>query len=162
MKATYRISEDDYVNAMKLFYKLSPILIAIFLAVTLVLIGLIVFGSPATQAGAIGGLAGGAIVLVVGRYIISPIISRQHYRKYKAIHEEMTIELLDDGLRFFSKNGDGKLIWDNMLKWRQNDKYILIYPMPRLYYVLPKSIESNGFDVSLLTSQLAKHVGKPI
>ncbi|MFO1371988.1 MAG: hypothetical protein U1F42_06205 [Candidatus Competibacteraceae bacterium] len=81
MKATYRITENDYVNAMKLFAKLSPKMLVIYLAIALILIALAVFGRPELRAGAIGGLAGGFIVTVVGRYIASPILSRRHYRK---------------------------------------------------------------------------------
>jgi len=161
MKVKYRISEDDYVSAMKLFAKLSPRESGIYSASTVVLVVLAVFGTPLIKAGAIGGLAGGAIVTLVGRYIVSPILARRHYQKYKAIHQEFTIELLDDGVRFTSPDADGKLTWDKMLKWRENQDYILIYPMPQLYHIVPKSIATGGFDVKLLTNRLSQYVGKP-
>ena len=161
MNATYRISEDDYVNAMKLFAKLTPRAIAVYLVAALVFVVLAIFGSPVIKGGAIGGLAGGLIVTVVGRYIVSPILARKHYRKYKGIHDEFTVEILDDGVRFTSPNSDGKLTWENMLKWRQNENYILIYPMPRIYHILPKSIATSGFDVPFLINQLNQHVGRP-
>ncbi|MEM4989888.1 YcxB family protein [Collimonas sp. H4R21] len=162
MQAKYRISEEDYVNTMKLFAKLTRQQIFIYAALALVLIALAVFGSLVVKAGAIGGLAGGLIVTVLGRYIIAPIMARRHYRKYKAIHEEFTVELLQDGVRFISPNADGKLIWNHLVKWRQNDNYILIYPMPRLYHIVPKSVVSDGFDVSLLINRLTQHVGGPV
>ncbi|MEK6663107.1 MAG: YcxB family protein [Pseudomonadota bacterium] len=162
MKATYRISEQDYVNAVKLFAKLTSRLFLVYAASTLALIALAAFGPPVIKAGAIGGLVGGFVVTLVGRYILSPVLARRHYRKYKAIHEEFTIELLNDGVRLSSPDADGKLTWNKMLKWRENENYILIYPMPRLFHIVPKSIASNGFDLKGLTDGLLQHIGKPV
>ena len=160
MKATYRITESDYVNAMKLCANYSPRLLVILSIIILSLLLLLVFGPPFVKIIAISGLVGGFCGFTIQRYIYIPIISRRHYRKYKLIHEEFMIELLDDGIQSSSPNGNGKITWDKMLKWRHNEKYILVYPMPRLFYVVPKSIELSGFDVPLLISRLTQHVGK--
>ena len=162
MKATYRITESDYVNAMKLFTNPSPKLLKICLIVAIVLILLLIFAQNIIKGIALFLLIYGVLVVLVKRYIVVPIISRRHYKKYKLIHEEFMIELLDEGVRLISPNGDGRLTWDKILKWRQNKIYILLYPMPRLYYIIPKSIEASGFDVSLLISRLTQHVGKSI
>lgn len=60
MGAKYRISEDDYVNAMKLFSRLTLKQIYIYVAASLVLLMLAIFASPIIQSGAIGALVGGA------------------------------------------------------------------------------------------------------
>ena len=111
--------------------------------------------------GAIGGLVGGLFVALVGRYIVSPILARRHYRKYKSIQEEFTVELVDDGVRFTSPNADGKITWDKIHKWRQNEDFVLIYPMPRIFHMIPKSVAAQGFDLQALTDGLQHHVGKP-
>ncbi|MGJ7606903.1 YcxB family protein [Variovorax sp. LT1R20] len=46
-----------------------------------------------------------------------------------------------------------------MLKWRQDDRFVLLYLMPRLFHVLPKSVASQGFDVAALVERLNRHVG---
>ena len=159
MNTKYRISEDDYVNAAKLFSKLTAQQIIIYFLVALLLLALAIFGPIIIKAGAIGGLIGGLTVGLTIRYIVTPTLSRRHYRKYKAIHDEFEIELFEDGVHMASPSGSGKVIWSNIFKWRQNERYILIYPMPRLYYIVPKSLESNGFNISLLTKQLTQNVG---
>lgn len=159
MKASYRISEDDYVNAMKLFAKLSPRALLIYVTVALVLVLFAVFGSRLLQAGAIGGLVGGGVVSLIMRLVVSPILARRHYRKYKAIQDEFTFELLDEGIQITSPNANGLVKWDHILKWRQNSDYLLMYPMPRIYYLLPKRISATGFDVDELVRALTKHVG---
>lgn len=161
MKTPYRISEDDYVDAMRLFNRFTPRTFALCLTAALALGILAMAGPPLVRAGAIGGLAGGLIVPVVGRYLVSPLLSRRHYRKYKAIQEAFTVELLDEGVRFASPHGESLLPWATMLKWRQDEHYVLIYLMPRMYHILPKSVASGGFDVPLLVERLTHHVGPP-
>ena len=162
MEAKYRISEKDYVNALKLFGKLTPKTMVIYAIALLILIALAVFGSPVLKGGAIGALVGGLIVTLIGRLIISPILAKRHYRKYKAIHDEFTVQLNEDGVRFTSSTSEGLIPWDNMLKWRQNEDYILIYPMPRLYHIVPKSISSAKFDIQKLIEYLNQNVGKQV
>lgn len=106
MKATYRISEQDYVDAMKLFAKLTPRIVVIYSLAVLSLATISVFGLFALRGAAIGGLIGGISVSLIGRYVVSPFLARRHYRKYKAIHEEFEIELVDDGVRFENQNGN--------------------------------------------------------
>lgn len=159
MKATYRITEDDYVNAMKLAAKTSVWLLLIYSILSIALILLVIFGPLSGIT--IAALAGSFIFAMGWRYIGLPIISRRHYRKSKLLHEESSIELLEDGIRSTSSTGNGKLTWDKMLKWRQNKNCILIYLAPRLFAIIPKRIGSNGFDNSLLSSTLLSHVGKP-
>jgi hypothetical protein len=74
---------------------------------------------------------------------------------------EFQTELLDTGLRLMSPHGDGTVVWENVLKWRQNDRFVLVYPMPRLYHIVPKSIATQGFDLQGLVQRLERHVGPP-
>jgi hypothetical protein len=46
-----------------------------------------------------------------------------------------------------------------MLEWRQNDDYVLVYLMPRMYHIIPKSIEESRFDLKSLIAALGKKVG---
>jgi hypothetical protein len=43
--------------------------------------------------------------------------------------------------------------------WRQNNQFILVYRMPILFHIVPKSIAREGFDIPLLVQRLAEHVG---
>ena len=62
MNAKFRISENDYVNALKLYGKLTPKMTAIYLSFAGVLILIALFGNPLIRGAAIGGLTGGAIL----------------------------------------------------------------------------------------------------
>lgn len=160
MEARFRISEQDYVNAMKLYGKFTPKMMVIFILGVGFLALIAIFGSSIFKSGAIGALIGGGIVLVVGRYVISPILARRHYKKYKAIQDEFVVALGDDGVCIESSNAKGIVPWDNILKWRENEEFLLLFLMPRLYHIVPKSIAQQGFDISLLVNSLNKNVGK--
>ncbi len=160
MEARFRISEKDYVNALKLHVRLTPKIIAIYLLVAGALVLVAVFGPPLIRGGAIGGLIGGGIVVIFGRYLFTPILAKHHYRKYKAIHDEFVIELSGDGVCIASSNAKGILPWNDILKWRENEEFLLLYLMPRLYHIVPKSISKQGVDIALLLDNLDKYVGK--
>lgn len=160
MKATFRVSEADYMKAMSFAVQPTRRQVGALLTAAVVLLVLTVFGPPAVREYASGGLACGLLLIVWVYYILTPILSRRHYRQYKAMHEEFTVELLDEGLRFTSVNSDIRIPWANIIKWRHNETCILIYQMPRLYGVVPKSVAARGFDVALLISRLTEQVGK--
>lgn len=159
MRATFRITEQDYVKALRL--SSTKILFWLYV-ITAIIFELIfaILGIPNSNR-THGVFALGFIFITVSRYIISPIQWRRHYKKYKSIHEEVLIELLDEGIRFSSSNGEGKLTWDKILKWRKNNNYILIYQAPRIFQAIPTRINASGFDIALLSSRLSKHVGNP-
>jgi hypothetical protein len=160
MIARFRISEKDYVSALKLYGKLTPKMMVIYLLVAGALALVAIFGASLLRSGAIGSLIGGGIVVIFGRYVITPILARRHYRKYKAIHGEFAISLSNDGVRIESSNAKGFLLWSEILKWRENDEFLLLYLMPRLYQIVPKSLSQEGFDIDLLVKGLNKNVGK--
>jgi hypothetical protein len=161
MEAKFRISEQDYVDAMRLFGKLTPRWIAIYSAAALAFAALAYFGSPVLRGGAIGGLIGGALVVLVLRPVLSPLLARRHYRKYKAMHVEFRVELVDDGVRIASPTAEGRITWEQVHKWRENDAFVLIYPMPRLFHIIPKALAAQGFDLQGLADGLRRHVGEP-
>jgi hypothetical protein len=69
------------------------------------------------------------------------------------------VELTETGINLSTADGTINLQWSKILQWRQNDRFVLIYPMPILFYLVPKSIAREGFDIALLVQRLAEHVG---
>ncbi len=100
-----------------------------------------------------------SILPAVLLYIVVPYSARRMYRQYKGIQEPMTVELSDDGLRLGSVDGEAILRWGMIFRWRQNDQFVLIYKMPMLFYLVPKSVAQHGFDIPLLVQRLAERVG---
>jgi hypothetical protein len=158
LEADYKITEQDYLNAMRLNNRMTKKGAFIFGFLTSLFLLFSISGSGAIQFISIGGAAGIILVLVFSQVIIS-FIARSNYREYKTIQESMRVGLRDDGIEFSTPDGGGLMRWEKIFKWRQNEKYLLIYTMPRLYYVIPKKIEESGFHVPTLISALREKVG---
>ncbi len=157
--STYTISEDDYVAANTLGTKPGRNALLCWAGLLVIILLAIVLGSNVVRGAATGGLIGGLSVGLLIRYVITPLLSRRHYRNYKAIHEPVSLVLQERGLEFLTADSSHLLRWDQMLKWRQDDAYILIYPMPRIYHIILKSVAESGFDIEALIAQLEAKLG---
>jgi hypothetical protein len=160
MTATYHITEQDYVNGMRLHQRGTRSVKATYIILVASLAFLTVFGPERVRAMAIGGLVGGVAVMLLFQLLFMPMMARRHYRKYKAIQEPITIELKDEGVEFTTTDSHSVFKWDKILKWRQNEHYILIYPMPQIFFLITKTITNQSFDLAALTDNLTTHVGK--
>jgi hypothetical protein len=164
MKVQYRITEDDYANALRFhawrhFIARPSSMQLVAGGVIVILLGVGVWTRPAIAAIFAAVLAVFAILLAIGWLVGTPSRARRHYRQYRGIQEPITIELTEAGIKFSNADGEGILPWSKALQWRQNDRFILIYTMPIIFHIIPKSIEHEGFDVALLVQRLVEHVG---
>jgi hypothetical protein len=164
MKVQYRITEDDYAylarfHAWRHFIARPPIWQSI---AGVLLVPVIAFGLW-TFPGAIYFLAFAialfAVLFALTLFVLIPNRARRYYQQYKGIQEPVTAELLEAGIRFANADGEGILSWPKVFQWRQNDRFILIYAMPVIYYILPKAIGREGFDIQGVVQRLVEHVG---
>jgi Na+/melibiose symporter-like transporter len=164
MKVQYRITEDDYANVARLhawrnFIARPSIMMLVAGGIILVLLGIGLWMRPAIAMMVAFLAVVFSILLAFGLFVRTPGLARRHYRQYKGMQEPLTAELTDAGIKFSNADGEGILSWSKVFQWRQNEKFILVYGMPVIYYIVPKSIEREGFDVPLLVKRLAEHVG---
>lgn len=157
MIAKFRISEDDYAAAIKVSARLSRMRLTLLIVMVVVFVLGAVLGGRTLLPVVLLGF--GAVGIIVMPIVLAPMLARRHYRKYKGIQVEFGAELLDNGLRMASPHGEGTLVWENILKWRQSDRFVLVYPMPRIFHVLPKSVAEQGFNLPELIERLNRHIG---
>jgi hypothetical protein len=162
MRTTFRITEADYVNGMKLYSLMGKRYAIVFWSSVVLLHIVIALAGEMTKYTLFFGWLFGVIFYVTIRFVLGPYIARRHYRNYKSMHEEFQIELLPEGVYLTGDDFSNKVLWNKMLKWRYNDSYILIFIMPRLFYMVPASLAAQGFDTQALMAALTKNVGQPI
>lgn len=160
MSTEYRISENDYIRAMQLHARPGRGRIIAFVVLVIVLVLLALYGEPVVRAVAIAGIVAGMIGWLVSMLLV-PVLARRHYLHRKLSDEPLSVELVPEGLHFSSRKGDGVLPWDGIQRWRQNDGYVLLYPRPRMFHIVPKALAAQGFPVDALVAQLGEKVGKP-
>jgi hypothetical protein len=160
LEAEYLISEDEYVRANKLFTRLNrkygiyyAVAVAAFVAVA------VFVKSEVVRFGAIFGLIGGIIGHVITRHAIAPWQTRRLYRTYRAVKEPVGILLEEDGLRFRGSDTNSLLKWQHLIKWRENQEFILVYQNSRLYHIIPKRLGSSGLDIAGLIAKIEANIG---
>ena len=158
LEVEYTISEREYVQANKLYARLTKRQLTVSFVITAILIVVVYFaGDSVFRGGAIGGLVGGLGGYLICRYLLAPWKTRRLYRSYAAIKEPCTVKIHDEGLKFLSKSGEALIEWGHIMKWRQNDNFLLIYQAPHLYHLIPKRL---GTIINDMVEKLIKNVGK--
>lgn len=160
VRATYTISELDFLAASRL-NETPPLRLILMLAVVLAALFAVYwvdyygFGDLA-----LGSLIGVLLSYAFLHFVGSPYKSKKFYRGFKALHEPFTAQLLPTGVEIASSHGSNLLLWKDIKDWKQNKDYLLLYPKPDVFYVLPKKISEQGFDGRALVQALELYVGK--
>lgn len=160
MYTRFRISEADYLAAMRLHHRMRSLHRPLFIGSSVLLVLFAVFG-PAQARPALYGLFGVVAALLLLSRLLVWWIARRHYRNYKAMQDEFGIALAEDGIRFQSLHAEGTVVWDQIHQWREDARFILVYPMPQLFHIVPKSLAQQGFDIQALAAQLRQRMGPP-
>ncbi|CAB5081493.1 hypothetical protein D3OALGB2SA_643 [Olavius algarvensis associated proteobacterium Delta 3] len=162
MEFQYNIRETDYVNSNILSAIASKKQLIWLFAGGFGLLLLGVFGQGAIKGMGFGGLVCGILGYFITLYVYTPWQAKRQYKNYKLIQAPLKIELVDDGFKISAEHGQTHVKWESLVKWRENDNYILIYFAPKLYYLIPKRIDKSGFNVNRLRQSLKEKIGKPI
>jgi len=123
------LSESDYVSAQFLHVKPRPALKITGLLLVAICIAVAIFHPTLWFIVALAYLVGSFLIYM-------PFKARRTFRQYKALSEHVTIEVRDDGLFFKRTNGEGLVPWSHILKWRANDKMLLLYPASSMFYLI--------------------------
>ncbi|MGI9412498.1 MAG: YcxB family protein [Hyphomicrobiales bacterium] len=163
----YKISEDEYVEAMRL--GTNSKLLFVSLATVVAIAVIFEFGFVNTDPSLVYvvayvfgiSLIVYAVYVAVMRFAVTQNF-RKHYRQYKLIQSPMTMEVVEDGVHFTSDLANSRLEWDHFTGWREDDRYILLYVAPRMFHIVPKRISEDGFDVDRFRARLTETLGPPI
>ncbi len=73
------------------------------------------------------------------------------YNTYKdIIGEPRAVELLEEGIMLTTEDTRVLVRWSRIKHWQQDDRFILIYVMPQVVHIIPKSLQKHGFDIARL------------
>jgi hypothetical protein len=172
-----RISEQEYVQAMRLVQRLSPgmrrtqLQIALNAAAAGVLGSLLMHRTTSlgkTLGEIMGGMGFGALVGLmvyqVRRLLHAPLLAaraRRGYWQHRSIRNEIAMALTTDGIRLATAHGAWLTPWEQIHRWREDEGLVLIYILPKVFHIIPKRLAAQGFDIEGLTTCLRRHVGPP-
>lgn len=158
LQTEYTITESEYVQASKLNARLTKKQLMVSLAIIVILVAVAYFaGDNVFRGGAIGGLIGGAGGYLICRFLVAPWRVKRLYRSYAAIKEPCIVELHDEGVKFLAKGGESLMVWSHIMKWRQDNNFLLIYQASHLYHLIPKRL---GETINEIVRKLEENVGE--
>lgn len=116
----YRITEDDSVQAAKVYGRPSRTLKVIYAILACGLLLLFLMG-PTTSRGivALGALLGGAVGVVFMQTVMAPALKGRSYRRNSLLHNEYTVEISDQDIRILTVSTDAKLTANRVTRWKK-------------------------------------------
>lgn len=157
MDCNFRLSKNEIVEAMQLHGRGSKRTLIILggIGVILLLIGIL------TQYKfiAFGSLIGGIVGYFITMKVTIPYRAKKQYLEYKALHHEISMTLLDQGITFSSESGESRLKWNDFVKWKSSENICLLYITSNMFHIVPLSAISSDDTSRKLISLLSEHVG---
>ncbi len=134
MQIIGKITEADYIRAQYLHLRPRRLfaIVGIFVSILLLTfaVGVAIIEWSWTLA-----IALAFFPLYFGVFL--PFTAKRNFRSYKSLAEQTSIELRADGLFFRRKNGEGLVPWSDIIKWRKNERLVLMYPARNIVTVHP-------------------------
>lgn len=158
----FRITEDEYVQAMRLHARKLPWwrLLAVLCCFAVLIAIAAVMHSPMREMG-IGGIIAAVVIIVLNHTVVLPWLARRHYRAYKQMQQTFTLEQRESGLYFTSEQSQALVQWSQLLKWCESDTLLLLYVSPVIFHILPsQQLQTSGLDWNRLRQALLQHVGR--
>lgn len=151
----YVVTEDDLVEALRHHWRPSRAMFSLQLFIGTFVILMMFFGP--TEMIQLLALAC-VLTFFLTRRVIGPWIQRNTYRKSPILQEPLKLSFDDEGFSLEGESGQSTIVWDRFLKWKDSDTYVLLYISPRQYYIVPKRLRDEDFDVDTLVSLLQENV----
>lgn len=151
----YTVTEDDCVQALRLHWRPTRGVLSIQIFLGTFVIIMAIFGPTQTiQLLAVACI----LVFFLTRRVIGPWIQRNTFRKSKILQEPLILTYDDEGVHLKGESGESRMTWDRLMKWKDSETYLLMYISPRQYYIIPKRLRDQDFDVDGLCERLAANV----
>ena len=159
MEIEYSIAEHDYVRAVKLAGIVTKKQLIWLSLLGLLLLLFALFGEKSLRFMGIFKISFGIIGYFLTLYIISPLIAKRHYRKYKLLYHPLRFTLTDSGYAIKNASGEINVRWHDLLRWRENNEFILLYFAPKLFHMVPIKLIEKEINISEIERKLTDQLG---
>ena len=151
MNCSYKLTEPEVIRAMQLHGRgTNKTLVALsIVGIVLVLLGIVTDYKAIGFGGAVGGLIGYFAVL----YLLIPLNAKRQYKQHRALKNEISMVLSDQGVNFKSESGESKLQWSDIHKWKNGKGIYLLYITSNMFHMVPSRALSNENELSTLLSE---------
>ena len=160
----YKISYEDYLEAQKLHFGYKQIIVYGTSLVLGTAIGLM----PALFSKSMGGsfevTPTFLVIVFLGMFVLAPLtiwyrrnkVYRKNYDSQKSLHETATVTFNDDNIKFESVNGHYQIAWQDIYKYKANEKLILVYDGANMMRPVPTRAFEDNKEKDLFWEKLKK------
>lgn len=104
-------------------------------------------------------LPAGGLFVVLNFFLYIPWRIRRTFEQRKSLHEQLNAKIDDSGLRAESSRGNANMPWSDFMKWKENDRLILMYISDHIFLTFPKRFFQNNHGVEDLRDILKRNIG---
>jgi hypothetical protein len=154
-----QLDVEDYRSAQLLHSRWTRKRVLVFLGVMLLgalLMALLREWSLIAGGGLLGGALGGIVGAETVRRFVLPSRSRRVFAQQKNLQRPVTIDWDSEELRWNSAGGSGRTCWIDFVKWRRNDRVLLLYHSDVLFQLLPMRAFASQEQWSSFEAELAR------
>ena len=160
MNITYQLTLNEYQEAATFHYKTGkrPLLVALFLGTATFMMLMGTDFSNTQQV--INNILMTFFILafyILFTRMITAWQAKNIYKKSPILSKEVTLHISGKGIQQDKKNNSQTLAWKLFVKWKQNEKYYLIYTNSHQFNVIPKKV-LNDTQKEKLESYLERYI----
>jgi len=160
MNITYTLTQNEYQEAVYYHYKAGkrPLIISVFLglATFFILVGTDFSNTREVITNIL------TVFFAISAYLLfvrmlTAYQAKRVYTKSPILSEEVTLKVSKKGIEYNKSANTELLRWENFRKWKQNEKYYLLYTNHYQFNVIPKRALSEE-QIKELEDYLEKYI----
>lgn len=160
MNITYTLTQNEYQEAVYYHYKAGkrPLIISVFLglATFFILVGTDFSNTREVITNIL------TVFFAISAYLLfvrmlTAYQAKKVYTKSPILSEEVTLKVSKKGIEYNKSANTELLRWENFRKWKQNEKYYLLYTNHYQFNVIPKRALSEE-QIKELEDYLEKYI----
>lgn len=147
MNITYRLTEDEYQQAVNLHHKKGQrvILLAVYGALaTLIVVAGTDFSNTREVITNFAAVFFSVAFYMLFVRMISAYQAKSIYKKSATLPYENTLHISGKGIRLQKNTDTPSIPWSAFSKWKKDEKFYLIYTTPRQFNVIPTRVMSES------------------
>ena len=171
MKLTGQYLETDYLNAQllhlkpgkfdRIMYYVLFIIMILDVILGLYFLYLYVIGEYHAELGSILPIfilpVGLPLFWLLFRYVLLPYQTRKIFAQQKELQPPFEMEFTDDNLVLSYEFGNAIRPWKNFIKWKENEKLLLLYLSDIMFVMIPKRFLTDPQQLEMIKSYIVKN-----
>jgi hypothetical protein len=159
MKIEYKLSLEEYLEAIKLHQKMGfrKLMMMIYIMVAIVII---VISTDYSDGREIFRNFGALFFAIAFYLLLTSMIgkyqSKKLYEKSATLSKDTFLRVSAKGIRVASN--EKTISWDTFTKYKEDDNYVILYTGINNFKIIPKSV-MNKNELNEFIAYLEKHIG---